>query len=348
MLMALCAFRGLRKPDGARLGPGIALALLPWLGVKYIPLALMILAVGLVLSPAGKRLRCALASGAPLAAGLALHAWFTWRVYGSLSPAAIYLGAGPPDGTPAFGANWSAYVAAWPYALATAVGYLIDQKDGLLAYGPHLILAAAGAALLWKACRRELVALTLVATAYLGPYALSQQLGGQGPPVRPLMAVLWVLAPALGLALALPATSRLFRRGARRSAGAVGGPDRRLREPAGAVAPRLSRARLAPDPAVFALRLGLVALVSRSGSNVDEPNWAVTAAWTAGVAVVVVLLWRLGSRSAPEASLGRSKGDAEWAGWNAARQRGRCRRQGYRSVRGAAAVTALGLCGPSW
>ena len=58
--------------------------------------------------------------------------------------------------------------------------------------------------LAWLARQRAklLVSLGLVVAAYVGPYALSQQLGGQGPPVRPMLAILWVLAPALGVALA--------------------------------------------------------------------------------------------------------------------------------------------------
>ena len=116
-------------------------------------------------------------SGAPLAGGLLLHALFTWALYGSFSPMAVYLGAGPQDGAPALGGDWSAYVAAWPGAVATAIGYLLDQKDGLLAYGPHFLLALVGLGWLWRRKRGLVVMLALVAASYVGPYALSQQLG---------------------------------------------------------------------------------------------------------------------------------------------------------------------------
>jgi hypothetical protein len=39
--------------------------------------------------------------------------------------------------------------------------------------------------------------------AHLAPYALSQQIGGQSPPARPLMAILWICALPLAAALAL-------------------------------------------------------------------------------------------------------------------------------------------------
>ncbi|MGD8331425.1 MAG: hypothetical protein PVJ49_18475, partial [Acidobacteriota bacterium] len=190
MLLALFAFRALTRPDGDCVVAGVALALLPFFGVKYIPLAGALWLVG-VAAPSSPRWRRALVAGVPLAVGLALHALLTWRLYGSLSPAAIYLGAGEQAGAPALGGDWGAYLAAWPAALATALGYFLDQKEGLLAYGPHFLLCAAGFAWLWRRDRRMVLSLSLVAAAYVGPYALSQQLGGQGPPVRPLMAVLW-------------------------------------------------------------------------------------------------------------------------------------------------------------
>jgi len=296
MLLSLWAFRGLRAARGRGTRYGFALAALPFVGVKYIPLAAAIFLLGIWATPRAERLGRALHSGAPLALGLMLHGLFTWRLYGSLSPASIYLGAGDQAGAPALGGDWVAYLAAWPAALATAVGYLLDQKEGLLAYGPHFILAVAGVAWLVRHRPRLCGSLALIAVAYVGPYALSQQLGGQGPPVRPLMAVIWVLAPALGVALARASDNRAY-------AALRGGL---LALSASLTLAYAAQPQLLPhDYPVVASRL--LQNYSPYGSgwwkyfpqwvNIDDPNWFVTLAWTVVVALLSWALWRHGVRA---------------------------------------------------
>ena len=94
---------------------------------------------------------------------------------GSLSPAAVYIGSATGAGEPALGADWGAYLAAWRGALATAIGYVLDQKEGLLAYGPHFLLAAAGLASMWRTRRAEAVSLArLAAAAICSPVKLGR------------------------------------------------------------------------------------------------------------------------------------------------------------------------------
>lgn len=201
---------------------GLPLAALPWLGVKTIPLAL-VLAFGAPWVAGRPRLRSAAMVAAPLLLSLAVHAAFTWNLYGSLSPSALYLGADPDFGRqPGYGASLAPYLADWPGALRTFVGYWLDQKEGLWFVGPHWLLAAAGLPWLWRHRRRTTVVLALALLAYVGPYALSQQIGGQSPPARPLMGVAWILAWPLAVGLA--ATVRpgvAYLRGAALAAGAV-------------------------------------------------------------------------------------------------------------------------------
>ncbi len=300
MLLSLTVFRGLRLPQVRGTRYGLLLAVLPFFGVKYLPLVGALLVVGVVAVPE-RRLGRLIRVGGPVALGLIAHAFFTWRLYGSLSPAAVYLGAGEQAGAPALGGDWGAYVAAWPAALATGAGFLLDQKEGLLAYGPHFLLAAAGVAWMWRRQRTLVLSLALVAAAYVGPYALSQQLGGQGPPVRPLMAVLWVLSPALGIALELRARSRWYAV----SRGALLGLGGSLTV-AYAAQPQL----LPHDYPVVASRL--IQNYSPHGSgwwrwfpqwvNIEEPNVGVTAVWALFTLVAVVALWRYGESAAVDAT----------------------------------------------
>lgn len=321
MLLLLVAFRGLSKAETAAGRHGWALAALPFMGVKYIPVAGAIFLVGVWAAQPERRLRRALRCGTPLAAGLLLHALLTWRLYGSLSPAAIYLGAGDQAGAPALGGDWVAYIAAWPAATATAIGYLLDQKEGLLAYGPHFLLSLVGLA--WFARHRSklLVSLGLVVAAYVGPYALSQQLGGQGPPVRPLMALLWVLAPALGVALAMATGGRVY--GALRGALLALSASLTL---AYAAQPQL----LPHDYPVRASRL--LQNYSPHGSgwwrlfpqwvNIEDPNWMITGLWTSAVALLAAALWRhgwrLGGADGLAAPAARSDEGVRQVDWKAA------------------------------
>ncbi len=194
------------RPDsglpGADWLAGLLLALLPWLGVKYIPLV----GCAAVLGPwAANRAGWArrMATGLSIVlVSLAAHALFTWMLYGSLSPSAVYLGSDPSFGRqPGFGDRWTEYLADWPNAGRTLIGYFMDQKEGLLAVGPHYLLAAAGLPFLLRRHRRVMVLLSAMAAAYLLPYALSQQAGGHSPPARPAMAVAWMLAIPLGVGL---------------------------------------------------------------------------------------------------------------------------------------------------
>jgi len=321
MLLSLVAFRGLCRAQTGGARHGLALAALPFMGVKYIPLAGAIWLAGVWAAPRRGRLRRALYSGAPLAVALLLHGLFTWRLYGSFSPAAIYLGAGDQAGAPALGGDWGAYVAAWPAAVATAIGYLLDQKDGLLAYGPHFILSSVGLGWLCRHRRRLFLSLLLIGAAYVGPYALSQQLGGQGPPVRPLMAILWILAPALGVALARVTECRgyaVLRSGL-------------LTLSASLTLAYMSAPELLPhDYPVGASRL--VQNYSPYGSawwrlfpqwvNIDDPNVLVTGLWTLVALLLAAALWRYGWRaeitSGDGEPLSRGSTDVRGWGWNAA------------------------------
>ncbi len=297
MLLALYAFQGFYKGGGGDLRHGSALALLPFFGVKYLPLAGAVLVAGVFATPSGPgsggRAPRLFRAGLPLAVAMAAHALFTWSLYGSISPAAIYLGAGDQAGAPALGGDWGAYLAAWPGAVATAIGFLLDQKEGLLAYGPHYLLAFAGVGWMWRRQPRLVLCLAMIAAAHVGPYALSQQLGGQGPPVRPLMAVLWVLAPFLGIALALRPSGAAYR-ALRAALLALGG----MLTVAYAVQPEL----LPHDYPVVASRLLQNYSPYESGwwrffpqwVNVETPNTLVTAAWAAVVLVVGAALARQG------------------------------------------------------
>lgn len=293
MLAACTAFVSLRAPDrlSRALVGGAALAALPWLGVKLLPLAGALALAASVRSDGclPRRSRIAAAWG-PLLLSLLGHALYTRMLYGSLSPLAVYLG--PPGARvgrlTALGADWSAYLHAWPGAVRTLFGHLLDQKDGLLAVAPHYLLAALGVPWMWRRRRADLLTLALVYTAHALPYAVAHELGGQSPPARPLTPVVWAFAILVGVGL-----SRPLRRWAAVTAGILLASSAwislRL-----LLAPEL----LSHDYSVRQSRL-LLSLSSESlrlwrwfplWVNYREPQWAVTLTWTVLVAALAAAL----------------------------------------------------------
>lgn len=325
MLLSCSAFLLLRRGrPGDRWLAALLVAALPWVGVKYLALALGLVVAAAVLGGEGRvgrqpggaggrtadvpttaprRPAGALRASMPLAVALGLsmlgHTAFTWALYGSLSPAAVYVGgaAAASARPPAFGAAWWEYLARWPGAVRMALGYLVDQKEGLLAVGPHFLLAALGCGWLWRRRRRELVALVVVLASHAGLYAASQVPGGHGPPARPLMAVLWTLAPALGVGLAACAGGR--------TVAALRGALVALA--AALTAAYAARPELLPHdfgvPASWLLRDLFPAGTETWRAfplliNVPSPPWAVAAAWLVAGAALCTWLFRHGRRAA--------------------------------------------------
>lgn len=186
---ALALSFGLRHARRLDLGPagaaavGLAAAALPWLNVRYAPLAVLVVAHALWRHP---RARVALAAFAPSlvsAAGLLVYHqalygfWDPRRVYGRRPELAL---SSLAEGLP---------------------GLLLDQEFGLLVYAPVLALALPGFAFLWRRDRR----LAIVAGAAVGAVLLTAGTwhmwrGGFNPPARFLVPIAPLLAVAVAMA----------------------------------------------------------------------------------------------------------------------------------------------------
>jgi hypothetical protein len=191
------------------------LAALPWLHFKFFGLMAAVAGAGAwfiwrhgeTTRSRGGALAALLALALPLLITSAGHVAFTWTLYGRLSPLAIHVGADPSLRATAQGDDLIAYVTDPIGAVSTAIGYFLDQREGLLFYGPQYLLAAAGLGWLWRRRRADAVALLIALAALVGPYALAQETGHWAPPARPITGVLWILAAAMAIGLMLPAGS---------------------------------------------------------------------------------------------------------------------------------------------
>lgn len=321
MILACAAFYLGRAPNSAGrvLSTGVILAVMPWVAIKLAPVTLVIAAATVWRGSSQlPRRQLALIIGGPLIVSALLHMVFTWQLYGTLSPAAIYLGADPTVGRHnSYGADWLAYLTDLPGALRTWVGYWLDQKDSLLAVGPHFLIAAAGVPWLWRHRRADLLTLGAIFIAHSGPYALSQELGGQSLPARPLMPVVWTLAIPLGVALAGPLT---------RVAAALSGA---LLASGTAITVFLATnpGLLTHDYSVKMSRLVLA--FSPRGTelwrffplwvNFDEPHWGIAFGWLAVACTAALALFAAGRRATLAGDNGDLKGlpRPNYYGWQA-------------------------------
>jgi hypothetical protein len=201
---ALAFAFGLRKARDARLSPGTALAVglaagvLPWLNVRYAPLAAIVVAHALWRHRAP---RTALALVGPaVASALALAAW-NHALYGFFDPRRVY------------GRRPEIALATLPEALP---GLLLDQEFGLLVYAPILVLAVPGIVLLLRRDRRQGIAAALAVASVLavaGTWHMWR--GGFNPPGRFLVPIV----PALAVSAALVVHRRGLTAGAALLAG---------------------------------------------------------------------------------------------------------------------------------
>jgi len=185
---ALLLSYGLRRGRDASLGGGgaaavgLAAAALPWLNVRYAPLAVVVLAHALWRQVRWRTAIAALVPALVSGAGLLVYHQV---LYGFLDPRRVY-GRRPevslgtlPEGLP---------------------GLLLDQEFGLLVYAPLLALAIPGLVFLWRRDRKVAIAVALaVAAVLLAAGAWPMWRGGFNPPGRFLVPI----APLLAVAVAL-------------------------------------------------------------------------------------------------------------------------------------------------
>lgn len=145
----LAALRVRERPDlgSAVAGAGL-LALLPWLGPKYLlPAAPVAIALVRWTARRGRR-TAALAAGEIMVASLVVYATINDRLYGGLFPTSVAASGEPPTGASSLGD----YLSRTPRLAALWV----DRDVGLLRWAPILALAGFAAWLLWRSRRMHL------------------------------------------------------------------------------------------------------------------------------------------------------------------------------------------------
>ena len=185
---ALAVAYGLRRGGKPGLGlagaltVGLAAAALPWLNVRYAPLAVIIILHAVWHQ---RRLDRTLALTLPGVVSVVGVALYHQALYGFLDPRRVYgrrpeLALGTlPEGLP---------------------GLLLDQEFGLLVYAPVLVLAVPGLLVLWRRNRALALATgAMVAVVVLTAGSWHMWRGGFNPPGRFLVPIVAVLAVLVAL-----------------------------------------------------------------------------------------------------------------------------------------------------
>jgi hypothetical protein len=180
------ALRHARRPNIGPAGAvavGLAAAALPWLNVRYAPLAVLVVAHALWRHP---RVRVAIAALAPAVVSAAGLLVYHQALYGFWDPRRVY-GRRPEL---ALSTLWEGLP-----------GLLLDQEFGLLVYAPVLALALPGFAFLWRRDRRlAIVAIAAVGVVLLTAGTWPMWRGGFNPPARFLVPIAPLLAVAAAMA----------------------------------------------------------------------------------------------------------------------------------------------------
>ena len=175
----------------------VMLALLPWLGIKYIPAQIVLLFFWLIVFKQNRfRWRGQLLLF-PLLSALSLVFFlvFMQTVFGTVSPAALYLGGASPGASQAekfLDHLFHGMDNHLTYLVPTLISYFMDQKVGLLFYSPVFILSLVGFFYFFRKDRLAAIMLSLILAAHLLVYAYSTWVGGHSPPPRPLVSVTWI------------------------------------------------------------------------------------------------------------------------------------------------------------
>lgn len=170
------------------------LASLPWLHVRYILLAaVMLVWLGIrnwrSYSPSAVRLFCIFL---PQGVSYALLSLVFWRLYGSPWPNAPYRAW--------FGWPW--FVWSLPHIFRGAVGLFVDQEFGLFFYAPYLVAAMAGLVFLGRERPLGFAIAGALAGLVLPASTFAMWWGGDSPPARLILPGVALLAVPLAQALA--------------------------------------------------------------------------------------------------------------------------------------------------
>jgi len=178
---------------------GFLLALLPWFGLKYSvmswSLAIIVAYYAVKVRRDGAKVLIALFAIPLLSQGLFL--FYTYDLYGTVSPFSIYRGVITPDRVQEVREGYLGVP--FRQRVESFFEYFLDQRDGLLPYAPFYLFSFLGLVDAFRSRRRDFWAFLVITGPYLAVHALFTERGGFSPQGRPLASVSWVMMTLIGV-----------------------------------------------------------------------------------------------------------------------------------------------------
>lgn len=180
---------------------GFLLALLPWFGLKYgvlsWSLAIIVAYYAVKVRREGAKVLIPLLAVPLLSQGLFL--FYTYELYGTVSPFSIYRGVITPDRVQEVREGYLGVP--FRQRVESFFEYFLDQRDGLLPYAPFYLFSFLGLVAAFRARRRDFWAFLVLTGPYLAAHALFTERGGFSPQARPLASISWVMMTLIGVFL---------------------------------------------------------------------------------------------------------------------------------------------------
>lgn len=183
------------------LGLGLLLGSFFWFGLKYNMVFWPLLLVVLYHVLKHQHLRWRVIWFiAPALLLQVLFSFYIHYLYGTFNPIAIYEGVVTSQTLE----NYRQIILETPVALriSSLFDYFLDQRDGLLLYAPFFVFALAGLIEAWRRCRKDAIALLLIAGPFVFNYAFLAHRQGHSPQARVLANLTWIIAIFVGYFLA--------------------------------------------------------------------------------------------------------------------------------------------------
>jgi len=180
---------------------GVGIGILPWFGLKYLVISFgcgLLFLISFLKQE--QKLKKYVYLSLPIFLSAVFFLFFLWFLYGKLSMIAVYKGT-TVEGSVTFNTFFHhdpiEFLRCW-------VGYLFDQRVGLLAYSPIFMLFFPGSILWFRKNKKEALSLLIPLTLYWAFCSMSYYWGGYSPPGRTLLPVLWIMGIFMGAALYRP------------------------------------------------------------------------------------------------------------------------------------------------
>ena len=203
LLMIVILFRVLSSKSFSSstfLWIGLGIALLPWLGVKYIILSVGLFGIVSISFWKSGRMRgkTILLFIAPIFISSGLFLFFLWSLYGNIWPSSLYKGflpSGPVLSLSIFHFKIIEF-------FRCGLSYLFDQRIGIFPYSPIYLIFVPGVVLFIVRKKRQALPFFGILFLYFAFCSFAYYWGGYCPPGRTLLPVLWILALFMAVALA--------------------------------------------------------------------------------------------------------------------------------------------------